>query len=69
MDAPTDEIGAIAERYLREPGLTGLRRIDNHIRMAQADSRWNDVSRWHRVRLRLIRLEGQRCLREISSAA
>lgn len=69
MDAATDEIGVIAARYLREPGLAGLHRIDAHIREARAESRWDDVSKWHRVRLRLIRLEGQRCLRQMSSAA
>ncbi|RYD46250.1 MAG: hypothetical protein EOP60_19335 [Sphingomonadales bacterium] len=55
-----DEIAVLAERYLMEPGKNGLQRIDAHIAAAMADSRWDDMSKWHRVRFRLIRLQQQR---------
>jgi hypothetical protein len=29
-----------------------------------ADSRWDDMSKWHRVRLRLIRMQQQRAVSE-----
>jgi len=57
-----DEIAVLAERYLMEPGSRGLQAIDGHIEAAMADSRWDDMSKWHRVRLRLLRLQQQRVL-------
>ena len=57
-----DEIAVLAERYLMEPGSRGLQAIDAHIEAAMADSRWDDMSKWHRVRLRLLRLQQQRVL-------
>ncbi|RYY23902.1 MAG: hypothetical protein EOP62_18600 [Sphingomonadales bacterium] len=58
----SDEIAVLAEQYLMEPGSRGLQRIDAHIQSAMADSRWDDMSKWHRVRFRLIRLQQQRAL-------
>ena len=54
-----DEIAVLAEQYLMEPGSRGLQRIDKHIQSAMAESRWDDMSKWHRVRFRLIRLQQQ----------
>lgn len=59
-----DEIAVLAQRYLMEPGMRGLQRIDEHIKDALADSRWDDMSKWHRVRFRLIRLQQQRAVGE-----
>jgi hypothetical protein len=57
-----DEIALVAQQYLMEPGMRGLQRIDVHISEAMADSRWDDMSKWHRVRFRLIRLQQQRAM-------
>lgn len=57
-----DEIAILAEQYLMEPGSRGLQRIDEHIKAAMHDSRWDDMSKWHRVRFRLIRLQQQRAV-------
>ncbi|WP_066799268.1 hypothetical protein [Sphingomonas soli] len=54
-----DEIGVLAQRYLMDPDSRGLQRIDEHIQAAMAESRWDDMSKWHRVRLRLIRMQQQ----------
>lgn len=55
-----DEIALLAERYLMDPDSQGLQRIDAQINAAMADSRWDDMSKWHRVRFRLLRLQQQR---------
>jgi hypothetical protein len=57
-----DEVAMLAEQYLMEPGSRGLQRIDAHISSAKADSRWDDMRKWHRVRFRLIRLQQQRAI-------
>ncbi|RYE03020.1 MAG: hypothetical protein EOP61_06355 [Sphingomonadales bacterium] len=54
----------MAERYLMEPGSRGLQRIDEQIEAAMADARWDDMSKWHRVRLRLIRMQQQQVVGE-----
>ncbi|MES2444431.1 MAG: hypothetical protein V4574_16515 [Pseudomonadota bacterium] len=51
-----DDIGDLARQYLMEPGLRGLQQIDEQIDRAKGDSRWDDMSKWHRVRFRMIRL-------------
>lgn len=51
-----DEIAELAGHYLLLPEGEGLARIDVEIAGATADSRWDDLSKWHRVRFRLIRL-------------
>ena len=62
VDPGAIAIAVLAERYLMEPGSRGLQAIDGHIEAAMADSRWDDMSKWHRVRLRLLRLQQQRVL-------
>ncbi|MES2988427.1 MAG: hypothetical protein V4808_11020 [Pseudomonadota bacterium] len=59
-----DEIAVLAEQYLMEPGMRGLQKIDAHIQAAMCDSRWDDMSKWHRVRFRLIRFQQQRAVSE-----
>ncbi|WHU01906.1 MULTISPECIES: hypothetical protein [unclassified Sphingomonas] len=51
-----DEIADLAGHYLLLPEAEGLARIDTEIAAATAESRWDDLSKWHRVRFRLIRL-------------
>lgn len=60
--APGDEIAELAGRYLLLPEAEGLARIDAEVLRATDESRWDDVSKWHRVRFRLIRLHQQRML-------
>ncbi|MET0308168.1 MAG: hypothetical protein ABW023_05630 [Sphingomonas sp.] len=57
-----DEIADLARHYLLEPGIQGVERVDAHIDRAMADSRWDDMSMWHRVRLRLIRFQRERAM-------
>lgn len=52
----TDEIAELAGHYLLLPEAEALARIDAEIARATEESRWDDLSKWHRVRLRLIRL-------------
>ena len=37
--------------------------IDAHITAAAAEARWDDMGKWHRVKLRYIRFEQERALR------
>jgi len=59
--AEGDAIADLARRYLMEPE-TGVERVDAHIDRARADSRWDDMSMWHRVRLRLLRFQRERAV-------
>jgi len=52
-----DEIAELAGHYLLLPEREGLARVDVEIARATDDSRWDDLSKWHRVRFRLIRLQ------------
>lgn len=52
-----DEIAALARQFMLEPGAAGVDRVDAQIEHARADSRWDDMSMWHRVRLRLLRFK------------
>ena len=52
-----DEIADLAGQFLVLPEAEGLARIDVQITRATDESRWDDVSKWHRVRFRLIRLQ------------
>ena len=64
-----DEISTLAELYLLEPGARGLQRIDERISDAMAESRWDEMSKWHRVRFRLLRFQQQRAIAERLGAA
>ena len=55
-----DEIAGLARKYLEDPKSGGVQEIDRIILGAVGDSRWDDVSKWHRVRLRLLRFQEQR---------
>jgi hypothetical protein len=59
-----DDIADLARKYLEEPGSRGLQKIDEHISLAQGDSRWDDMSKWHRVRFRLMRMQQERAINE-----
>ncbi len=59
-----DEIAELAAKYLKEPGVRGLEMIDARIYAAMGDSEWDEVSKWHRVRLRLLRMRQQRTMIE-----
>jgi hypothetical protein len=50
-----DAIAELARQFMLEPGVRGVERVDAHIERAMADSRWDDMSMWHRVRFRLLR--------------
>ena len=60
--AMCEEIAGLARRHLEAPGKSGLDDIDAHIMAATEEARWDDVSKWHRVRLRYIRFEQERAL-------
>jgi hypothetical protein len=55
--AMCEEIAGLARRHLEAPGRSGIEDIDAHIAQATEEARWDDVSKWHRVRLRYIRFE------------
>ena len=55
-----DEIAGLARKYLEDPHCGGIEEIDHIILKAVADSQWDDVSKWHRVRLRMIRFQQER---------
>ena len=57
-----DDIADLARQYLEEPGSRGLQKIDEHIKVAMGDSRWDDMSKWHRVRFRLMRMQQERAI-------
>ena len=59
-----DDIAELARAYLCEPGTKGLQKIDEHIRLAMGESRWDDMSKWHRVRFRLMRLQQEQAIGE-----
>ena len=61
-DRRCEEVGELAQRYLNNPGFGGVCEIDLRIAEAMADSRWDDMSKWHRVKLRLMRMQQQRAL-------
>lgn len=52
-----DEIAELAGHYLLLPEREALARVDVEIARATDESRWDDLSKWHRVRFRLIRLQ------------
>jgi hypothetical protein len=53
---PVDEIAELAGQFLLLPEGEALARIDAEVERATVESRWDDLSKWHRVRFRLIRL-------------
>jgi hypothetical protein len=54
-----EEIAVLARKYLEDPRCDGIREIDRLISGAVSESRWDDVSKWHRVRLRYLRFKQQ----------
>ena len=54
-----EEIAELARIHLQDPRDDGIVEIDGQIASAVAESRWDDVSKWHRVRLRLLRYRQQ----------
>ena len=57
-----DEIADLARQFMLHPGADGVDRVDAQIEHAEADSRWDDMSMWHRVRLRLLRFQRERAM-------
>ena len=55
-----EEIAGLARKYLEDPIRDGMREIDRQIVQAVGESRWDDVSKWHRVRLRYMRFKSER---------
>jgi len=63
-DSPDrDEIAELAVQLLLLPEAEGLARVDDQVTRATDESRWDDVSKWHRVKYRLIRLHQQQVIR------
>lgn len=58
--SPFDEIAGLARSYLEDPRSGGIHEIEEIIEKATDESRWDDVGKWHRVRLRLLRYKQQR---------
>jgi hypothetical protein len=57
-----EEIAGLARRHLEAPGRSGLQDIESQIEQATRAAHWDEVSKWHRVRLRYIRLDRERGL-------
>jgi hypothetical protein len=57
-----DEIADLARGFMLEPGTRGVERVDLQIEHAKADSRWDDMSMWHRVRFRLLRFRREQAV-------
>ncbi|MBC9033243.1 hypothetical protein IAG41_12665 [Sphingomonas sp. JC676] len=57
-----DAIADLARQYLLEPGLRGVERVEALIDRAESDSRWDDMSMWHRVRFRLLRFKREQAV-------
>lgn len=55
--AMCEEIAGLARRHLEAPGRAGIADIDAHISQAASEGHWDEVSKWHRVRLRYMRFE------------
>jgi hypothetical protein len=55
-----EEIAELARKYLEDTRCGGIQEIDRIILSAVGDSRWDDVSKWHRVRLRYLRFQQER---------
>ena len=53
----SDEIAELALACLLQPGPARMRRIEAQIASASRDARWDDMNKWHRVRLRVLRLQ------------
>ena len=51
-----DEIAEIALKYMLLPEASRIEKISGNISRAQIDGNWDDLHKWHRVRLRLTRL-------------
>jgi hypothetical protein len=58
-----EEIAALARAHLIDSDRDGLQAIDRQCSDALAEGRWDDVGKWHRVRLRYLRFRQQRDLR------
>ena len=54
-----DEIAGLARRHLEAPNRAGMQDIDAHILQATDEGRWDDLGKWHRVRLRYLRFAHQ----------
>lgn len=55
-----EEIAGLARKYMEDSHCDGLREIDGLILEATDESRWEDVSKWHRVRIRFLRFQQER---------
>ncbi|MBO9714122.1 hypothetical protein [Sphingomonas sp.] len=51
----SDEIAGLSRGFLELPG--GTARLDEEIERAEAEARWEELGKWHRVRLRLHRFQ------------
>jgi len=64
-----DEIAGLARRHLEAPGSAGMQDIDAQIMAAAEEARWDDMSKWHRVKLRYIRFRQERDLGQAAPMA
>ena len=55
-----DEIGEIARLYMLQPDADGLGEVECNISRALTEGAWDDLGKWHRVKLRLLRLLQER---------
>ncbi|RYD47631.1 MAG: hypothetical protein EOP60_17100 [Sphingomonadales bacterium] len=60
MEQAGDEIAQLASKYMLLPEASRYEKISCHISRALTDGNWDDLNKWHRVRLRLTRLCRQR---------
>jgi hypothetical protein len=55
MTSKCEDISELAFKYLSDSDYDSIDEIEREIARATADSRWDDLSKWHRVRLRYLR--------------
>lgn len=51
-----DEVGLLAQKYLSYPGKEGFQSVSDAIAEATQREAWGDLSKWHRVRIRMARI-------------
>ena len=68
-DSRCDEVAALAQLQIEQHGARALHGIDEQILRVMAEGNWDEMSKWHRVRLRVIRLQQASALAQQLSRA
>lgn len=59
------EVAALARSFLDDSNSGGLEAIERECLRAVTDGRWDDVNKWHRVRLRFMRFRNERASEQL----